>query len=267
MGFCTVRRGTAVRPNGARCFRVSKDGARFQVLYTFTGGSDGGGPNALVRTQDLALYGTTRSGDSHAGTIFRVGRNGALTTLFVFRRREDGGQPGNLVVGRDGALYGRTEYDGQFGYGTAFRFSPADGVLTVWHHFSFEDPLRGWPGGNSAFVAASDTNLYGLSNSCSVYSCAHGTSVFRMTPGGHVTPIWSTDHSLSPPLLHTPDGNLWASGDRMLASVSATTGAARLRHRAAQCCRDRRSRRRGQDLAKWRRAPVCDARRPVRPVL
>lgn len=191
-------------------FRVSKDGRRFETLYTFTGGSDGGFPNALVRDRDGALYGTTSYGSDHFGTIFRVSRSGALTTLFVFRRHEDGGGPGALVVGADGALYGRTSAGPGLGWGTAFRWSH-DGFSTL-HQFSAADRLNGWLRDNSPFLSGADGNLYALTKSCTPFDCGLGTSVFRMTLRGEVTPLWSTPYDFSGPLVQTPDGRLWGAG-------------------------------------------------------
>lgn len=210
-------------------FRVSKDGTRFEVLYTFSGGSDGHYPTRLVRTPDGALYGTTRysagQDNGHFGTIFRVGRSGALTTVFVFRRFEDGGDPGDLIVGRDGALYGRTAMRGQLATGTAFRFSP-DGTFTTLYPFSFDE---GWRSDNSAFVAAADGNLYGRTLACGGFApprCVGSSWVFRMTLAGQVTRIASVERHLLPPLVQTPDGNIWSALYRGT-FVTSTTGVSR----------------------------------------
>lgn len=40
-----------------------------------------------------------------------------------------------LVVGQDGAMYGTTEFGGEHGLGTIFRFVPGQGIEAV-HHFS-----------------------------------------------------------------------------------------------------------------------------------
>lgn len=191
-------------------FRMAKDGTRFQTLYTFTGGADGGDPTRLVQTPDGALWGTTSSGEGHGGTIFRVGRSGALATVFVFRRVEDGQQPGAMAVGRDGALYGWTEWGGAFRRGTAFRVTP-DGAVTVIHHFGETDGLRGWS--RSSPLAASDGNVYGATKSCNLISCL-GSTLFRMTTRGEVTSVWQPNDEttdLSGPLVQTADGRLWGT--------------------------------------------------------
>ena len=42
------------------------------VLYTFTGGSDGSGPSALIQGLDGVFYGTTANGgSSNLGTAFK----------------------------------------------------------------------------------------------------------------------------------------------------------------------------------------------------
>lgn len=193
-------------------YRVSAvGGAAFQLLYTFTGGTDGGGPTGLVRARDGGLYGTTTSGAAHGGTIFRVTRTGALTTLHVFRQDSGEGEfPGPLTLGRDGALYGRTLVGGQFGMGTAFRVTTS-GVFSVVHDFGPADGLPSTRLGRSAFLAASDGNLYGTTLGCELSNCG-GATLFRMTPQGQVTPIWSTSgEEFRGPLLEVPGGRIVGS--------------------------------------------------------
>lgn len=206
-------------------YRVSKDGRRFDLLHTFTGGSDGEYPNALVRTREGHLYGTTPSGANHGGTVFHIGRTGALTTLFAFSRIEDGGRPSALIVGSDGALYGRTYDHGQFASGTAFRWSPLSGFSTL-HHFSPADRLAGQLRSNAPFVAGIDGHLYGLTGACTPFDCGQNASVFRMTLRGDVTPVWTTD-ALREPLVQTRDGMLWGtagSGQRLFSANPAGGG-------------------------------------------
>lgn len=56
------------------------------LLYSFTGSSDGGTPNRRLQIGARGeLFGTTRSGGAGGGgTIFRLTRTGALTTLYAF---------------------------------------------------------------------------------------------------------------------------------------------------------------------------------------
>jgi uncharacterized repeat protein (TIGR03803 family) len=106
-------------------FQISTKGA-LTSLYSFTGGNDGANPQAvLVQGSDGDFYGTTVSGGTDGyGTVFKIGANGGLTSLYSFTGANDGGDPeAGLVQGSDGSLYGTTEYGGQGGNGTVFRLT------------------------------------------------------------------------------------------------------------------------------------------------
>jgi uncharacterized repeat protein (TIGR03803 family) len=110
-------------------FKISADGT-FTSLYSFTGTNDGCGPLGLVQGSDGSLYGATsvemtlnRTYGGN-GSVFKIGTNGALTSLYSFTGGNDGGLPnGGLVQGSNGSFYGTTEYGGQGGAGTVFRLT------------------------------------------------------------------------------------------------------------------------------------------------
>ncbi len=83
------------------------------VIYNFTGAADGTSPYAgLTIDSSGALYGTTLSGGSGYGTVFRLAKSGSswvFTTLYTFAGGTDGASPrSKVVLGSDGALYGTT---------------------------------------------------------------------------------------------------------------------------------------------------------------
>jgi uncharacterized repeat protein (TIGR03803 family) len=82
------------------------------VLYSFTGGSDGYGPNfsTLVRDPAGNLYGTTSyGGDPGAGTVFKLDTKGKETVLYNFTGGTDGSVPfSGLLRDTAGNLYGLT---------------------------------------------------------------------------------------------------------------------------------------------------------------
>jgi len=109
----------------------------FKVLHTFTGGADGGEPNAGL-TMDKAgnLYGTAYYGGSYGnGTVFELSHRGSgwvFTPLYSFQGLPDGSAPGALVFGPGGSLYGPTYWGGLqscwYGMntcGTVFNLRPA----------------------------------------------------------------------------------------------------------------------------------------------
>jgi uncharacterized repeat protein (TIGR03803 family) len=122
-------------------FRVSP-AAQEKVLYTFTGGSDGGAPGAgLIRDSGGNLYGTTQVGGAAGfGTVFRLNSQGQKTVLYSFTGGTDGSGPsfGSLVRDSAGNLYGVTPAGGDSDFGVVFKIDPS-GTETVLHSFSGSD--------------------------------------------------------------------------------------------------------------------------------
>jgi uncharacterized repeat protein (TIGR03803 family) len=111
---------------GGTVFKLNTKGTE-TVLHSFTGGTDGDGPNGLLaRDAKGNLYGTTQFGGSFGvGTAFEVTAGGKETVLHTFTGGSDGGQPhGGLVMDTKGNLYGTTEDYGSGGYGTVFKLTP-----------------------------------------------------------------------------------------------------------------------------------------------
>jgi uncharacterized repeat protein (TIGR03803 family) len=116
----------------------------FEVLYQFTNGSGGWGPNALIRDAEGNLYGTAQ-GDIHnnsscngpgCGIVFRVDPTGAETLLYAFTGGADGKYPlGALLRDVAGNLYGTTEQGGVSNGGTIFKVDPS-GNETVLYSFA-----------------------------------------------------------------------------------------------------------------------------------
>jgi uncharacterized repeat protein (TIGR03803 family) len=108
------------------------------VLYSFTGGSDGGNPYAsVVRDSSGNLYGTTYSGGvSGQGVVFKLDTTGTETVLHSFTGGADGGNPYAGVI-RDpaGNLYGTTYSGGASGQGVVFKLDTT-GTETVLHSFT-----------------------------------------------------------------------------------------------------------------------------------
>ena len=93
--------------------------ARYQVLYAFRGGADGGGPGALLLDEAGILYGTTSDGGAFGrdGTVFELDKAGKHTVLYSFKGGSDGDTPNASRLARDAAgnLYGTTQNGGSSG--------------------------------------------------------------------------------------------------------------------------------------------------------
>ena len=115
----------------------------FQVIHTFTGGSDDGFPVAGLNIDNAGnLYGTTE-GVANFGTVFRLRHSDfgwILSTLHSFTGGNDGGFPGAAVtLAQDGSLYGTTIEGGPQNCGTVFNLTPPatgavpDSVVSQWN--------------------------------------------------------------------------------------------------------------------------------------
>jgi len=112
-------------------FWISSSGT-LSTIYPFTGGNDGGAPDAgLIRGSDGSFYGTTLYGGAYgSGTVFGITSSGVFTNLYSFTGGSDGGFPqAALVQGRDGNFYGTTVYGGLYGSGTVFKVAANIGPL------------------------------------------------------------------------------------------------------------------------------------------
>jgi uncharacterized repeat protein (TIGR03803 family) len=110
-------------------FKLAPDGTE-TVLYTFSGGNDGGGPIAgLVADKAGNLYGTTAQGGDVSdcgiggcGTVFKLAPNGNLSVLHTFTGGIDGSTPhGSLTMDRKSRLYGTAAAGGASNRGVVFR--------------------------------------------------------------------------------------------------------------------------------------------------
>lgn len=151
--------------------------AQFRVLHSFTGGSDGGNPNAGVTVGGTGiLYGTTSGGGTggtgNHGVVFKLAQKGSgwtLAPLYEFTGGVDGDAPyAGVVIGPNGGLYGTTFYGGSYDAGTLFELRPTATVCrtatcywnetTLWSFGSGHDAAYP-PNGNLTFDQAG--NVYG----------------------------------------------------------------------------------------------------------
>ncbi len=110
-------------------FKFATNGT-LTTLVSF-GNTNGAYPQAgLVQGSDGSFYGTTTAGGAYTnlsglgyGTVFKLGTNGSLTTLFSFNGTNGASPQAGLVQSVDGSFYGTTANGGTNGYGTVFRLS------------------------------------------------------------------------------------------------------------------------------------------------
>jgi uncharacterized repeat protein (TIGR03803 family) len=136
------------------------------VLYSFSGGADGGYPLASVVLDSGVLYGTTSGGGTATGrggpgVVYKIDTAGRETVLYSFSGAADGDEPeAGVVLDAAGNLYGTTHLGGSAkgdnGLGVVFKLS-ASGEETA---YRFPAPADG--GNPNAGVARDQTgNLYG----------------------------------------------------------------------------------------------------------
>ena len=161
------------------------------VLYSFTGGADGGYPTGgVIRDSAGNLYGTGwYGGVFNEGVVFKVDTSNQEKVLYSFTGRADGGSPSSgLVQDPAGNLYGTTEGGGNLcngaGCGVVFKLD-TNGHESVLHSFSYTDGA--FPG-LATLIQDPSGNLYGVTYgggpSCVFFGCG---VVFKLDPSGNET--------------------------------------------------------------------------------
>jgi len=202
---------TDCSPFGQTCgvvFELSPSGGSWTeaVLYTFTGGLDGGEPLAgLAIDAQGNLYGTTAIGGSFgSGTVFMLSKNGPSWTesvLYSFQGGRDGAYPQSAVTLDNGSIYGMTYAGGgndclgaPSGCGTIFQLVQGQNGWTESVLYRFANGSDGaFPYANLIVDPAG--NLYGattqggyLLKNCAPYGCGnifqlkHGQSGWTLNP-------------------------------------------------------------------------------------
>jgi uncharacterized repeat protein (TIGR03803 family) len=192
---------------GGTVFKLTPSASGWQesVLYSFTCGNDGCGPEGGV-VFDAAgnLYGTTFGGGPGGigyGTAYELSPdlsgNWTETTLHVFTGGQDGAGPyAALIFDSSGNLYGTTfaggnfcNYGTYFGCGLVFRLTHTS---SGWH----EQVLYSFTGGSDGASPYNELtfdpsgNLYGTAARGGDPSCACG-AVFRLTPVADFGAQWN----------------------------------------------------------------------------
>jgi uncharacterized repeat protein (TIGR03803 family) len=174
-----------------------------------------------VRLSDGTFYGTVFGGFNGAsdnGSIFKLGPDGSLTTLYQFQAAtQEEANPTILIGAADGNLYGATapRAVGDLN-GMIFRITPS-GTLT--QLFRFQD---GKGTHATSLMQAADGNFYGTAAGDSSGGFfnhppgMHNAGIFfRLTPAGQLTTLYSftggADGSLPNALIQGADGNFYGS--------------------------------------------------------
>jgi len=162
--------------------------SQFKVLYSFTGGSDGGNPGAGSLIMDMSgnIYGSALEG---TGTVYRLTSKGSETTLYTFSEGSGGFEPEGLIVDDSGDLWGPALSGGDDGgCGVIFKIS-SKGKESVVHTFS--GPPKDGCSPSGELITDSSGNFFGPTAGGGKN---RGGSVFMLAHDG----VESLIHSFSP---------------------------------------------------------------------
>jgi uncharacterized repeat protein (TIGR03803 family) len=182
-------------------YKIDQTG-KLTVLYSFTGGADGGLPYAGVILDAAGnLYGTTYAGGiscapfgefPHCGVVYKVDPSGNETVLYSFSEYSGTGYEPRTGVVRDAAgnLYGAAA-GGAFEQGVVYKVD-VNGVETVLRTFTQPNGGDTGTGPDSSLILDAAGNLYGTT-----FSGGHGFpccgTIYEVTQFGGGREIFAFD--------------------------------------------------------------------------
>ena len=162
----------------------------FTTLARFNGTNGENPYSAPVQGPNGDFYGATGYGGANdQGVAYEMTPQGSLTLLHTFSESEAAQPFANLLLTSSGSFYS-TSFEGgtsPFGSGTVFEMTPS-GTVSVLYNFCTSTCADG-ANPNDALLLATDGNFYGT-------TLSNGTngdwgSIFRMTPSGSLTTLYS----------------------------------------------------------------------------
>jgi len=171
-------------------FQLSPTGTGWEqtVLYSFTGGADGGEPyKGVTIDRHGNLYGTAVTGGSGGceggcGVVYKLTQSNGTwnqTVIYAFNGGDDGSGPGaRVTVDRSGNVYGMTPTGGIYGAGTIYKLQPNAGSYTFQVIHTFTGGNDG-ASGSAGRMLLDHGRLYGAATTGGTYG--NGV-VFQLTP-------------------------------------------------------------------------------------
>ncbi len=216
--------------NAGVVFKLDASGQE-TVLYTFTGGTDGGNPTAGVVMDPAGnLYGTAYQGGiagagvnkAGAGVVFKIDTTGRYTVLYSFTGGADGSGPfAGVILDAAGNLYGTTYNGGaQSTCGVVYKVSPS-GQETILHSFTGSPPDGCDPYAGVTMDAAG--NLYGTTYN----GGGHAAGVaYKLSPSGQETVLFTFDYGKtgdfpSSGVILDAAGNIYGAGGTVVYKLDA----------------------------------------------
>ena len=185
---------------GGTVFQLSptRTGWNHTVLYSFTGGADGGEPykgvtidpggySATDVSVGNSLYGTAVTGGSGSceggcGVVYKLTKSNGTwnqTVIYAFTGGADGSGPGaRVTVDRSGDVYGMTPTGGTYGVGTIYKLHPHAGSYTFQVIHTFTGGNDGATG-SAGRMLLQHGRLFGAATAGGMYGSG---VVFELTP-------------------------------------------------------------------------------------
>lgn len=179
----------------------SATGWTHTVLYSFTGGRDGGEPyKGVTLDADGNLFGTAVTGgagscEGGCGVVFKLTNSGGTwtqTVIHYFTGGNDGSGPGSgLTFDQHGHLYGMTPTGGAYGLGVVYQLQLQDGVWRLRVIHTFTGGADGSSASSGRFALDHAGNLYGVTTVGGANGKGVAFELTRTDTGWRLLPLYA----------------------------------------------------------------------------